>query len=483
MFFSGAFADDRQVISKNGKFGVVDVAGKEIIPIKNMYVVREKEYFVVGNASNLNALSYGVKKAFASFIDIFPDMPCIALPPGGNSGCNRSSHVSRVTITTTAIFYDLDGKRIGTGEYTAKNTGPFPNNWILYLKTNGESVFVNEKGIEVLSIGGNTVADTFSENILIIEKWSGRPYLRRYGLLSLDGKIRTSIQYDSIYKYSKVDALARVSIWGTKEPNDRLYGFINIHGEEIIPPKYTFASEFSDGMAKVHKGEGSPTYIDRSGKELILDGFFTREYEEEATFNDGLLAISNDRSTANWGYVDKQGKVAIPLQFSYAGTFHDQVAIVAKRKKVGEDSKYGVIDTAGKFVIPPIYDHIEEFHSGAAIVYNDSKDRYKPKMHGLVDRTGKFLIPLIYSDLSRSPHGKNRIVATIITGQRETYYGRDDITKRCLFSDRGKLLIPCKYDFIHSKDLGEFSAKIERKDGRTSDYFYFDNNGKFLRKE
>nr|WP_228003852.1 WG repeat-containing protein [Leptospira interrogans] len=113
--------------------------------------------------------------------------------------------------------------------------------------------------------------------------------MRRYGLLSLDGKIRTSIQYDSIYKYSKVDALARVSIWGTKEPNDRLYGFINIHGEEIIPPKYTFASEFSDGMAKVHKGEGSPTYIDRSGKELILDGFFTREYEEEATFNDGLL--------------------------------------------------------------------------------------------------------------------------------------------------------------------------------------------------
>ncbi|MGQ2852304.1 WG repeat-containing protein, partial [Leptospira interrogans] len=110
--------------------------------------------------------------------------------------------------------------------------------------------------------------------------------------------------------------------------------------------------------------------------------------------------------------------MAIPLQFSYAGTFHDQVAIVAKRKKVGEDSKYGVIDTAGKFVIPPIYDHIEEFHSGAAIVYNDSKDRYKPKMHGLVDRTGKFLIPLIYSDLLRSPHGKNRIVATIITGQR-----------------------------------------------------------------
>ncbi|WP_265579554.1 WG repeat-containing protein [Leptospira interrogans] len=58
--------------------------------------------------------------------------------------------------------------------------------------------------------------------------------------------------------------------------------------------------------------------------------------------------------------------MAIPLKLEYAGTCHDQVEMVAKRKKVGEDSKYGVIETAGKFVILPIYDKIEELHSGAA---------------------------------------------------------------------------------------------------------------------
>ena len=182
----------QQIVSKNGKYGVANSDGKEIIPAEYKYIIRENEYFVAGNASALNRLTHRVKKVFASFIDILPDAPCISLPPGGGN-CNHPSHASQVELTTTAIFYDFNGKRIGAGEYVGKNTEPFVKGWILYLKTTGEAVFVNEKGVEVLFLGGDTVAEAFSKDILIVEKWSGQPNRRRFGLLSLDAKIRTPI--------------------------------------------------------------------------------------------------------------------------------------------------------------------------------------------------------------------------------------------------------------------------------------------------
>lgn len=67
--------------------------------------------------------------------------------------------------------------------------------------------------------------------------------------------------------------------------SDKKYGYINSQGQEIVPPKYTSASLFNEGMAKVD---------------------------------------------INWkyGYINKQGQEIVPCQYSYATDFYNGLALV-----------------------------------------------------------------------------------------------------------------------------------------------------------
>jgi len=61
-------------------------------------------------------------------------------------------------------------------------------------------------------------------------------------------------------------------------------------------------------------------------------------------FSDGLAAV---KVGGRFGYIDKTGRVVIPLQFDSAGEFSDGVAEV----EVG--GEFGYINTSGKYVWEP----------------------------------------------------------------------------------------------------------------------------------
>jgi uncharacterized protein YkuJ len=60
------------------------------------------------------------------------------------------------------------------------------------------------------------------------------------------------------------------------------------------------------------------------------------------------------------GFIDKNGKVVIELQFDNAGNFSEGLAEVKK------DDKYGFIDKSGKVVIEPQFDNAGNFSEGFA---------------------------------------------------------------------------------------------------------------------
>ena len=93
------------------------------------------------------------------------------------------------------------------------------------------------------------------------------------------------------------------------------------------------------------------------------------------------------------GYIDRDGKVVIPMQFGIASNFSEGLAYVCVGKctweqATGYDGKFGYIDHAGHFVINPQYDNAWDFKNGFAKVTVGRGDDAK---NGYVDKTGKVI--------------------------------------------------------------------------------------------
>ncbi|MDX6304249.1 MAG: hypothetical protein QOI77_1218, partial [Blastocatellia bacterium] len=81
-----------------------------------------------------------------------------------------------------------------------------------------------------------------------------------------------------------------------------------------------------------------------------------------------------------WGFIDRTGKIIIPLQFDSANDFHEGLALVsAKGKKL-------FVDETGRVVITPQFDIVHDFSEGLAAV-NIGEKRI-PNL-GLISNPGK----------------------------------------------------------------------------------------------
>ena len=150
----------------------------------------------------------------------------------------------------------------------------------------------------------------------------------------------------------------------------------NGHGTIIDNPlKYDNAGDyFSEGLAVVELN-GKYGFIDKSGKVVI-----PIKYDDAWSFSEGLAEVS-----LNWkyGFIDKSGKVIIPIKYDYAWSFSEGLA------KVTLNWKYGFIDKSGKVIIPIKYDDAWAFSEGLAKVKLNGK-------WGFIDKTGKVVIPIKY---------------------------------------------------------------------------------------
>ncbi len=117
------------------------------------------------------------------------------------------------------------------------------------------------------------------------------------------------------------------------------WGYVNGTGQLVINPQFDYAEEFHEGRALVCLGKPcdfwdaystSPTtpnnslwgFIDASGKVVV-----TPQYPVASAFNEGLAAVctgdcgSKPTKPHSRGYINKDGKVVIPMQFGGASNF------------------------------------------------------------------------------------------------------------------------------------------------------------------
>jgi hypothetical protein len=78
-------------------------------------------------------------------------------------------------------------------------------------------------------------------------------------------------------------------------------------------------------------------------------------------------AIAAVRIGGKWGYIDKQGSIAVPFKFDGIAERYYNGRAWAKK-----GNKFGYIDPKGKWAIKPKFDTVIDFNDGRGLVRKDT---------------------------------------------------------------------------------------------------------------
>ena len=197
------------------------------------------------------------------------------------------------------------------------------------------------------------------------------------------------------------------------------WGYINRLGLVVIQPQFDYATQFSDGLAFVSAG-GKPGYVDPEGKlviELKIDRLTCPKplpnlvcFPSTSSFAGGLAVIAvggeisgrhyPDLHDAEFGYIDKAGRIAIQPHNRTAEGFSEGLALV----KIGDSRQqlspeYGYINRTGQVVVQPQFHSARPFSEGLAVV-GFLNEGGKGSQCGYIDKTGKLVIQPQFSACS-----------------------------------------------------------------------------------
>ncbi len=251
-------------------------------------------------------------------------------------------------------------------------------------------------------------------------------------------------------------------------------GYIDRNGKVVIKPTLSYFGnygddDFFDGLAKVRLGD-EQWFIDATGKPIFQTHYFNGHFSE------GLASYRDEKK---WGYINRQGKVAIPPVFDSAGDFSEGVALV------WVNQLYGYIRKDGTIAIKPKYVWASEFSDGAARVIEHGECRYVG--YGPCDPLNPTMLP--YAPNSRpSPtaprcqysfidKGGNRLFEGTYPDAKDFAEGLAPVGdgKSWGYIDKnGNMVIPFRYESAEPFSEGLALVQIDRKWG------YIDHGGKLI---
>lgn len=201
-----------------------------------------------------------------------------------------------------------------------------------------------------------------------IEQMETLSIVRKYKIDDFINKpFRASSEYNDVDENTSTGAL-----------EDDKWGFINKSGSIIIPCIYDVLDSFYDGLAFVLKDKsfgqlslfgfeyGVLTDVEKDSEGGFIDIhgnlIIPCEFEKVARFSEGRAGI---KKNGKYGFIDRNGIIVIACEYNFIGKFSEGLAIVEK------DGKYGFVDYMGNIVIPCIYSGVNSFSGGLAGVYNN----------------------------------------------------------------------------------------------------------------
>lgn len=310
------------------------------------------------------------------------------------------------------------------------------------LKLLGNSDYEFHDGLVKVGIGGRyidaTLKPAFADNLDVASDFSEELAVARragenlWGYVDRSGTFKISPRFQAVPRSFR-NGLARIEV-------DGKFGYIDHTGVPVIPPQFTDAGDFSDGMARVvvggpciyvpdgpcgasnlvHVGGAAPkvpmckfTYLDQGGRVLKNERYdFAREFAE------GLAPVQKG---GHWGFIDKSGKLAVALRYDDAQPFSDGLA------RVRMNGSYGYIDRLGKLAIPPWFEYAESFSDNLAVVGNEDEGYWyigkngQELIGGRFAEASPFFKGLAHVQLLDEDEGPSDMFAYIDTSGRKVF--------------------------------------------------------------
>ena len=372
---------------KDKKYGFVDYRGQ---PLPGIDWYEELDTFSNGLAAVRKGDKYGyinskgevaIESRFSSASAFQGDMAWAALEYGQYGLIDKKGNF------IIKPEYS-EGRFIAPGFSQAQKTGRYG--------------IIDKKGDYIVEPEYEVIFET-TDSIAAVKKDGKWSYIN----LNKKGKLLFPPRFDEVNPFYEDLAVVMV---------DTFYRYINIDGTYAFPDSFILATDFSDGLAWVFvkKAEGDkwgcigkdgtfkikPLFDGRTGfsesvawvwakpneKPRLIDTsghFLTDEMEFDSVymyFSENMTAVMKN---GKWGFVGKDGKLAVPMEYQAVGSFSEGLAGV----KI--DEKWGFVDKNGKLVIPAQYQNFQTFFEGMAPVKVDGK-------WGFVNKEGKLVVPAQY---------------------------------------------------------------------------------------
>jgi hypothetical protein len=240
----------------------------------------------------------------------------------------------------------------------------------------------------------------------------------------MKNKIALSIILSISFGFS---AISQTYVVQVKPAGSKDWGYANVKGELIIPAQFKKCWAFSDeGLAPIYNPEAKEFYfINLKGEKLATE---ISGYKLIEAFGFGLKGFENGmvpvKQGEKWGYLNTEGKLAIPCKYDDASPFNEGFATVKINEKFivlnkqgvetgieipnvkdirsfseklapfkTIDGKMGFIDVNGKVAIEAQFLSVGYFNGG--IAYAKTAD----KMVGFINKKGEWAIKPQFLDV------------------------------------------------------------------------------------
>jgi hypothetical protein len=142
--------------------------------------------------------------------------------------------------------------------------------------------------------------------------------------------------------------------------------------------------DFREGLGRFVLN-GKTGFVDKNGKEAVPP-----KYDNGYDFSQAKAGVMLNRK---WGFINKTGEEIIPFKYDRVNSFDE-----FRLAKVGINGKFGFVNEKGVEIAALKYNNVESFSKyGLAVVKNERQ--------GLIDTTGNEILSQIYDEITLNEHG------------------------------------------------------------------------------
>jgi hypothetical protein len=266
-------------------------------------------------------------------------------------------------------------------------------------------------------------------------------------------------------EFKKKPSIVTEGVFITKNEDGKIFynKLVDDKKYNQIAGPFKKGENFTEGIAIVCKEDDYVSAINIKGEEIFkLKPQSGTEFLNVGQCFNGMIRFQDQNGF--YGFLDKEGKIAIRAQFDYADDFNKEYARVAKNIK--DEDKVQIIDKTGK-TISELDQSLIGNLDGDLIAYSNSDDEF-----GVME---------IKDDKDKIISASSKY-ERILLDRNDIFYSSDD--EWGLLDSKGEIKIRAKYALLSKLTEDKYlGVKIDGKDRKDVKYEILNKDGDVLKSE